>query len=259
MARALVMGAFLCATVAYSQPVTVQASRIPGVDIVGPQSTEFSGLVAQIVGTDQPSGFAEWLPYSVVIRNKSEQALAAVTVIWSASFNGGPTGHTGGTSPTWFGAQRQQIQPGQSLIVMPQATLLAPRDLRRFADGRGEGNLQNFQHADRIEVALDSVVFATGQYVGADSIQEYETFAADLNAPRSVAAELLQKQQSSSIGDIVQWLQTLAARHGGDDPNARSAGSSARAMLMIYQRRGEAALYEMAQSSLNTPAFPLHR
>ena len=149
-----------CTLSGYSQPVTIKPSTIPNIELIGAQSPDFSGLVAQVVGTDQPNGFAAWIPYGVVIKNNSSQALAAITVVWTVAF-GGPLGHGGANSPTWFNDPEHQLKPGQAIVMLPQSALEQPRDLRSFADGRGMGNLQNYRKADTLQITLDGIVFAS--------------------------------------------------------------------------------------------------
>lgn len=227
--------------------------------MIGPQSPGFAAAVAQIVGKDQPDGLVAWLPYGVVIKNNSSEDLAAIAVEWRGSFNGGPFAHGGGVLPAWFNAPGRQVKPGQSIVALPQATLASPRDLRQFANGRGMGNLQTFQKADRLEVTLDGVVFASGQFAGTDDLHEYEEWQAQLDAPRKLAAAVLEKQNSAPIADTVTWLTSVAAVRGGSDPNARHTAGMARLMLNVYSSKGEAALYSMAQEILQPAAFPLHR
>jgi hypothetical protein len=255
---------FFLASVCYAQQVTVQPSAIPGIDIVGPEAADFAASVTQIVGADQPANFAAWLPYGAVIKNNTSLVLAGITVVWTAARSASePLGHGGGVEAEWFNEPRQRILSGQAVLVLPLHLLESQRDLRGFAEGRGLGNLQNFQSMPRIGIAVDSVVFASGQYVGADTIGEYEVYQAIINAPRSVATNVLAMKASSSISDILAWLQTVSAQPRGKDPNVNKSASTARGMLNTYynskKHGGEAGLYAIAEGYLQQPAFPLHR
>lgn len=248
----------------YCQQVTVQPSTITGIEILGPQSPDFTAAVARIVGSAQPPTLAEWLPYGIVIKNNSSQAVAGVCVVWTMALDAGPLGSAGGgcSSTQWYGSPSNQLQPGQAALAIPPQILHTPRDLKPFLRGTASlGNLPNYQGAQRVGVSVDSVIFASGQYVGSDTISEYESLQANLSAPRNVAATLLQKKSAGTISDIVNWLQALDAqsRQSGADVNARQNGIIARGMLNVYDNQGEAALYSLAEMNLRQPVFPLHR
>jgi hypothetical protein len=244
-----------------AQGLVVRTSTIPGVEITGPQSPNFGSMVAQVVGTNQPGGLLAWLPYGIVIQNNTSQDIVGIALAWYGSLHGEPLHCMLADLSGSFDSPSRQVQPGKVVVVLPQATLQSPRDLRQFQDGRGMGNLQNFQIAQQPEVGVDGVVFASGQYVGADELKEYEEWEAQINVPRSVAATILKNQTSNvPVSDTVAWLQTLVqAPRGGDDFDSRQAARTARAMLNAYSNHGEERLYSLAQGTLHAQPFPLHR
>jgi hypothetical protein len=245
-----------------AQQVIVQPSAIAQVEVVSPQAPGFSACVAHLVGTDQPRNLAAWLPYAIIIRNNSQQALAAISAVWTVAFGGGPLVHSASVDAQWFDVPGRQIQPGETVLAIPAGILKQARDVKPFADGRGIGNLQNFQPAQRIEISVAAVVFTTGQFAGSDADHVYEQWQAEIEAPRSVAAAVLEMKATQPIPDILAWLQTLATRRSprsSGDFNADVKGSTARGMLNTYSTRGQAALYSMAQGMLQDRAFPLHR
>jgi len=46
----------------FSQQVAIAPSTIGGIQLAGPQSPNFTAMVAEIVGPDQPPAFTEALP-----------------------------------------------------------------------------------------------------------------------------------------------------------------------------------------------------
>jgi hypothetical protein len=248
-----------CASDGSSQGLLVHPSAVPGIETIGPASSSFEAAVAEAVGTDRPDGLTAWLPYGVAIRNNSAQTLAAIAVEWLGSFHGGPLSHGASVLPAWFDDPEQQVKPGRTIVALPQSILQLPRDLRSFERGRGMGNLLNFQSAGNLEVRVDGVVFASGQFSGTDDLKEYEQWEAQINAPRKLAAAILAKQQSAPISDTLAWLRTLAAERSRDDFNTRETAATARQMLGMYSNKGEAELYSTAKRILEQPAFPLHR
>lgn len=248
--------ALLFAITLAAEQLTVAPSAIPGIDLVGPQSPEFPALVTQIAGTDRPPGLAASLPYGVVIRNRTSQAIAAVDTVWTASgrvlLN---------AADAMFNKSILYVKPGQDVLAVPPGIFQNPRQLRIFADGTLEGHrLDNFQNPGYVTVAVDAVVFESGQLVGADRYGAFEQWQAEIQAPRDLAASVLQKQQSQSIGDIVSSIEQLAAvRRPPPDPHARQTVVAARVLLAVYRSKGEAELFSRAKRTLSDPAFPLHR
>lgn len=268
----------------YSQPVTVQASSIPGIDIVGPQSPEFAAAVPEIVGSEMsglPPGIAPWLPYAVVVRNNSSEPLAGMCVVYTA-VPAAFLDRSPGPCALWFwfafgirppGAWAFRLQPGKAVLVFPHWILKEPSDLkpdrspdhkpdRSVADARGLQSLPNYQRAKSLTISVDNVVFASGQFAGPDAATQYPRFQSLVAAPRMVATTLLEKKASATIADTLGWLQTLAPQASIMDAPAyygHQAGAEAVELLKVYDGKGEAALYSMAAKVLEEPLFPLHR
>lgn len=250
--------AFCC----YSQPIIVQPSAIAGIEIVSPQAPDFAAAVAQITGADPPRNLLAWLPYGVIVRNNSSQPLAGLCVLWSAAYDARALRQLGNICSQWFNGPAHQIKPGHAVLAIPAAILQQARDVRPFSDGNRLVNLPNYQRAQRLEVSVDSVVFASGQFAGSDTVGEYERFQAELEIPPTVAARLLEMKASGTISNLVTWLQSLddeSRRSTVDDFSSRQYGSMAREMLRVYASKGEAALYSMAADLLHGPLVPLHR
>ena len=107
---------------------------------------------------------------------------------------------------------------------------------------------------------MDAIAFESGQFVGADRYGAFEQWEAQIQAPRDLANAVLQKQNTGSIGGIVNWLEGLAAvRRPPADPHAQETVLAARVLLAAYRSMGETGLYSRARSVLDVPAFPLHR
>lgn len=246
----------LSALAMLGQQLTVAPSAVPGIELVGPQSPEFPALVTQIVGTDRPAALAASLSYGVVMRNRTSQAIAAIDTVWTTDdrvlLN---------AADTMFNKPVFYVKTGQDALLVPPGILENPGQLWIFADGALEGHrLENFRNPGNVTVALDAVVFESGQFVGANRYRAFEQWQAQLQAPRDLASSVLQKQQSQSIGDIVSSIEQLAAvRRPPPDPHASDTVFAARVLLAAYRTQGEAGLYSCARSMLSTSAFPLHR
>ncbi len=241
---------------AAAQQLTVLPSTIQGVELVGPESPEFGALVTQVVGPDRPIGLAASLPYGVVIRNRTSQAIVAIDTVWTAAdrilLN---------AADAMFNKQILYVQPGQMALAIPPGIFQNPRQLQVFANGTTEGHrLNNFQNPGNVTAAVDGVVFESGQFAGANRHGAFEEWEAQIQAPRDLAASVLRKHESQSVGEIVSWIEELAGvRRSPADPHTRETVFSARVLLAIYRSKGEAELYSRAKSMVNAPAFPLHR
>jgi hypothetical protein len=213
MARVLLV-AVLLALGATAQQLTLVPSTIQGVELVGPESPDFEALLTQIVGTDRPVGLAAALLYAVVMRNRTSQAIAAIDTVWTTTdqilLN---------ATDAMFNKAILYVKPGRAVVASPPGILQNQRQLQIFANGTTEGHrLENFQNPGNVTVAVDAVVFESGQFVGANGYGAFEQWEAQIQAPRDLATTVLQKQGSQSIGEIVSWLEGLA---GGPSASSR--------------------------------------
>jgi stringent starvation protein B len=232
----------------------VHPSTISGVELIGTQSTEFNALVTEIVGADRPNGLLACLPYGVLIENRTSQALAAINIVWTAD---------GQTKPVLLNAAEQRftapgqfVKPGQAVLAVPSGNLESPRNLRIFADGSTFGHrLENFDRAEKVVVAVDAVVYASGQFVGADTYGAYERWQAEINAPRTLAAAVLQKKKTQSIGEIVSWIENLAATRRASDVNAQETVLATRVLLAAYRNKGNQSFTHAPNARPNNPRF----
>jgi hypothetical protein len=259
MTRAFALFSVLAAAfTCYSQSVTVQPSTISGIEIIGPQAPDFAASVAQIVGTDQPGNLTAWLPYGVVVKNNSPQALAAITVVWTETPDAGPLRPAERDYWSSFNAPLKYVQPGSAVLAIPQNMLQQPRNLAAFSAGRGWGTCRTFSGRNGSRWRSTAWSSHRASSPGADTYSAYEEYQAQIDVPRSLATTVLEKKATSPISDILAWLQLLSASRGGDFTAQRS-GRTARQLLGVYSRKGEAPLYSLAQNILQEPAFPLHR
>jgi hypothetical protein len=239
-----------------TQQLTVTPSTIHGIELIGPQSPDFEGLVTQIVGTGRPVGLAAALPYSLVIMNRRSQAIAAIDTVWTKSdrvlLN---------AADAMFNKANLYVKPGQAVLSTPPGILQNQRQLSIFANGVTEFHrLENFQSPENVTVTVGAVVLESGQFVGANRYGAFEQWQAQIQAPRDLATSVLEKQGRQNIDDILSWLQSLAAtRRPPDSPYARETMTAARVLLGSYRGNGEAGLYSRAKSMVEAPAFPLYR
>jgi len=239
-----------------AQQLDVVLSAIQGLELVGPQSPDFEALVTQIIGTDRPVALVAALPYTVVVRNRTSEAIAAIDTVWTA-----PDRILLNAADAMFDQAFLYVKPGQAVLASPPGILQNQRQLRIFAYGTADDHrLKNFQDPGNVTVTVDAVVFESGQFVGADRYGAFERWQAQIQAPRDLATAVLQRRGGQSISDIVSWLEGLAAvRRPPADPHAQETIPTARVLLAVYRSKGEEALYSRAKSILDVPVFPLRR
>jgi hypothetical protein len=121
------------------------------------------------------------------------------------------------------------------------------------------GHLTIFQNAQKVQVTLDGVVFASGQFVGPNSANEFEELVAETTVPAHVASTVLaMKASGEAIGTVVAWLEENGKLQSGDR-NAQVTARTARGLLAAYKGGGEALLYEVAQGYAQGPGIKLYK
>src|SRR5581483_8089501 len=182
--------AVLCCMGMAAQPLTVAACGIPGVTVKAAPSADYFEIADELLGPNRPAGLNAWLPYGVAITNRSPQNILAVAVRWTISTASGPVTKT--ITPSSFDQPRQQLAPGKSAIIVPHAFLAGGPLPKVFQSSAGVvRELATFQAARAVEVALDGVVFASGQFEGPDTNKEFEELVAATTAPAHVASTVL--------------------------------------------------------------------
>ena len=236
-----------------AQPVTVAPCGVSNVTVAGAPSADYFERADEVLGGTRSPVLNAWLPYGVALTNRAPQNIVAIAVRWLVTNSKGQAVVFSAESAT-FDNPRQQVPPGKSVIAVPVAVLhAAPRTLA------GPGRLAEFQNAQKVEVSLDGVVFASGQFAGPNSGKVYEQFVAETTVPAHVASTVLaMKEVGESIGTVVAWLESSSKPHSADR-NAQITARVARALVADYKRGGEALLYEKAQGYEKSPGIRLYR
>jgi hypothetical protein len=154
-----------------------------------------------------------------------------------------------------FDQLKQQVPPGKSVIAVPGALLGASPLPRQFP----LTHLVDFQNAQKVQVTLDGVVFASGQFAGPNNGKAYEEFVAETTVPTRVAATILaMREVGERITTVVAWLETNS-KPQSSDRNAQITARAAKAFLADYKRGGEALLYQRAEGYEKAPGIRLYR
>ena len=252
-----------------AESVTVTPSAVPGVDLLGPPSAEFTAATDQFFGSSRSANLTNWLPFGVVIANHTSQSIMGVAICWQLTT---ADGRTLGYHLTYeaFDRPNARLRPGQMGVAVGMTLILNPRRLpaqfRAAAPGSVQtpGSLPNFQSAQSVEATLDGVIYASGQFAGPDTFKTYETYVANTTVPGQVAAKVLaMKAAAQPVAAIVAWLKTAAAQTLNERTdgwwNAIAEKHTARELLQSYQQGGEDQLYQTALESVQKPVIRLYQ
>jgi hypothetical protein len=241
----------------WPQTVTVQQPDAAGIELIGSQSPEFMGYVEQVLGAGGLQGMMEWLPFAVVLRNNSSQAVIGYDVRWG--INGGRAGHSvGGMSI--YGADGNSLKPGAAVVALPVMVFTeAPSAERQASLQRNVRVLAGLQQSKTVEISLDSAIFASGQFVGPDVQGRFAQDQSAFTAWRSVDIQVQSEIQGGEpFANIATQLNSIANQRtapSAGDWNARDQATEARQLLKLYQRSGAQALSETVQQ----PEIQVHR
>ncbi len=253
-----------------AQTLSVTPSAIPDVQILAPPSADYLAAVNRFFGPERSPNLNNWLPYGIVLTNRTSQTIVAIAARWDSSGNL----HGGQFVLEYdaFNNPGSQLTPGKTAVVFPNLTLvldglqLPPSFQLTPQPGSiaGDNTLSNLQSTAGIQFTLDGVVFASGQFVGPNGAQEYEEYVAEATVPAQISGKVLAMQAASeSVQSILAWLQATqdqpVNRKVDGWQNLRISSRIARRLLMSYRSGGETKLSETAQLLAQAPAFHLYR
>jgi hypothetical protein len=232
-------------------------SPVPGVVLAAADTSAAGSSVTldrTILGEARPLNYEAWRPFAVVLTNQSAEHIAAIALRWTATDKAGSvTQHV--LSRSLFD-RSQQILPGHSVLVGPSWLLSAPVTGNSEALPLADSSLQRLQSADTVTVALDGIVFSSGQFVGPDTEHELEAFQATGDA-RNVDATVMEMQAAGkTVAAIVEWLQSISTQAV---PAGAARIRAARMLLRVYSNNGEEALIKAAQRQLDQPFIAVRR
>ena len=248
----MLFGVLFCA-IAVAQPVTVAPCGVSGVTVSGAGSADYFESVDSVLGGTRQPNVNAWLPYGVALTNRASQNIVAVAVRWVVRNEKGLKVPFA-ISSMMFEQPRQQVAPGKSVIAVPVGILGAsPRAAASL------GHLTEFRNAQEVQVSVDGVVFASGQFSGPNRGKAYEEFVAETTVPAHVASTVLaMKEAGEPAGAVAAWLETNSKPQSGGHA-AQVTARTARILLTDYKRGGEALLYEAAQGYEKAPGIKLYR
>lgn len=246
----------------YGQSLTVPSSAIAGVNLIGPGDSSFIHTVTQVLGPSRTPSISDWLPFSVVVSNSSSQPMVGIVVRWALFDSADNNNHNNPSDVYTFSraspSPTAQLPPGKTVVVLPGWVLQMP--VLSSPDPTSEPDhfdrVQSFRSATRIEITLDGVVFASGQFVGPDLSHEFESMS-ERQAALGIFSTVLSQSSAGQLTDnIVTSLRAVAAESITMRTQATSQDDAiriltvrfARQLIQEYDEQGEAQMFALAKA-----------
>lgn len=222
----------LCSSLMAQTTINVKDLASEGVSLVPSTSGGFAGAVAGLIGTTS-SDSAKMLPYSVVLRNATNQTIRGYALRWNY------VDKSGGTDANYqveqnFDSRHKgaEIGPGEACILSPTGPIRSSSgpSLRTTASVMPPDPSAKLANQAVITISLDSVAFDNGKVIGPNEGFAVKIWGAMYSAQRDVGVATLTRNQNSSIEAVVAWLTAQAEQPETFSSNAgideRLAGSS---------------------------------
>lgn len=250
--------------------VVTNRSSIAGVAFIGPNDLSFNDAVTKVLSSSRTPTTNEWLPFSAVLTNNTGDSIVAVVVRWVKILPDGRK-NTLVVNQTFFSSRTRPVQSGQPAVVLPVGGVLIQPSPSGSQDATNRPDqitkLQAFQAATRVEVTLDGVLFASGQFVGPNETHGFEELLARLSARNMYSEALARKANGQSAAEVVSWLAAIAGQghHLDIDPqtgvptdsNVSGMADAARVLIQAYKQQGAALMYQFAQA-YSSESIPLN-
>jgi hypothetical protein len=247
-----------------AQTVTILQPEVPGIELVGWKSPDFPAALEAVAGQQALGQLGDWLPFAIVLKNNSEQALVGYQVLWSEDT--GARWTVGGISAYSLSGH---LKPGEAVAFLPLYQLLGSRgeDLpTRLRQEQMTMRLAELQRAGRVTISLDSAILASGQFVGTDTkgdfAQNVAAFTAWHTVDEDVQSRLAAGESFESIATVLSQTADQATENTAKvtkDWNALERAIHARRLLRLYQNKGAQAVCDLIQKQLQVPMILVHR
>lgn len=170
----------------------VEPSSVRGVELIGPDDPGFEQAIISLLGRAPGVVLKAALPYSVIVRNNHNLALALIGIRFDMTRRGDKSFSVVHYADMLRHAEQAALTPGAMRFVCAEP--LYTDMVLRGADevgARGPMNLEKLRATDGARASLDCAAFSDGRFAGRDSLQAFERFAAERAAELVLVAELL--------------------------------------------------------------------
>jgi hypothetical protein len=208
----------------------ISPSGIAGVSLLGPGSEEFEAALAPLLGRAPRELLAPALPYSVIVSNDANRAIALLGLRFDMI---GPRAKQYSVihyADTLRNPDKSDFLPNTKryMCAEPSFTSLL---LRRDGDlsSRGRNNLDNLRRMLDIGASIDCVAWDDGRFEGPDTQGAFDRLAQ-------------QREMEAGFVEQVATLNAVAAEklllQAAEDPNDRARRTLARKLLEGLQSAG---------------------
>ncbi|MES1257361.1 MAG: hypothetical protein ABUS51_02980 [Acidobacteriota bacterium] len=221
----------------------VTASGVDGIILYGSDSPEFERALTLILGRAPRELLRPALPFSVIVENTSDRAVALLGVRFDMVGQKAKHYSVVHYADTLRNPEKADLRPGVKRFVCaePAYTSLVIRG-EAVASTRGRMNLDNLRRMLQIRASLDCVAFADGTFHGPDSQGAFERIARERKAESTLLAEVL-AIESAPIAAIEAVLFEAV-----QDPAERGRRTVARKLLEGLESGGRDELVSRAKS-----------
>jgi hypothetical protein len=221
----------------------IVASEIPGVFLHGPDSETFRNALPQILGRAPIELLNPALPFSVMVENRSECAIALLGVRFNMIGPKAKQYFVVHYADSLRNPAKSDFRPGVIRFVCaePTYTSLVMED-NVAPSTRGRMNLDNLRRMLQVAAAIDCVAFENGDFYGPDTHHALDRITKDRALERALVEEAL----ATADGGEAKLRSRLveAVQH----PSERAVRSAGRKLLEALEAGGMEGLLDQARN-----------
>jgi len=207
-----------------------------GIELVLPSSPEFASALTASLGPDALARYQAVLPYSMIVKNATSEALWLVAVRVYSNDAGTRVALTRQAMTTSPLPSMSSLGPGALLMVSAYRGLtrvLRPRDPRGLSATSMPGRSPEDEAAElakhsEIDITLDCVIFADGGVIGPDEGHYMDQLIGEGRAQSEIYSGLL----NLGVDDARKYLSPIP-----DTPMPEAAGENGDPQAKSYEMR----------------------
>ena len=242
---------------AQSVAINVKGLDADGVILIPSTSPGFTSEIAGVLGPNPSAEIATLAQYSVVIKNRTANAIKGYSLRWTCIDRSGRSIYNSIHEDSFSSIRRgTTIKPGQSRLITPFTAIDLPAIPTQAYSGidlsKMTTQISGLSRMASITAAIDVVAFDNGKIVGPDEMNIVGLWRNKYAAQRAIAlAALTKRAQNEPYESIRAWVEAQARADEVFPDNAteyeRFAGDSH--WLQFYSRMTANRLAPLARSS----------
>lgn len=188
------------------KPIDESLSQIT---VIGPNDPTFQTVAFGLIPTGDIPAYAPIVPYCVIVKNDTPRNLLAIGVDFQIVDAQGRSSHVLQNFANFPSVRRPLLTPGKMLLIAPESsyTLIAAKARTHFGLMHP---LEYYASSKSISISLQYVLFRNGTFVGPDTADTYDVFAAELAAMQTVGRTAAAYKSQGAFA-LKQYLDQTAA------------------------------------------------